>query len=163
SSTVGRWSTPWTSWRRSPRLAVSPPHEPRRLRLGRRDGWWLGDRPGDRRGPRGRGRAGRARGRPARRRPVGHGAHPSPRRAGGGAVLVEADVSRWADVDRAVTEAVRALGPLGVMVNAAGVLDGYTPADQMSPALWEKVVAIDLTGTFWGCKRALAELLPAGR
>ena len=25
-----------------------------------------------------------------------------------------------------------------------------TPADQMSPALWERVVAIDLTGTFWG-------------
>jgi NAD(P)-dependent dehydrogenase (short-subunit alcohol dehydrogenase family) len=82
---------------------------------------------------------------------------------GGRAVLLEADVSRWADVDRAVTEAVRALGPLGTMVNAAGVLDGYTPADQMSPALWERVIAIDLTGTFWGCKRALAELLPAGR
>ena len=55
------------------------------------------------------------------------------------------------------------LGPLGIMVNAAGVLDGYTPADRMSPALWERVVAIDLTGTFWGCKRALAEILPAGR
>lgn len=85
------------------------------------------------------------------------------RARGGRALLLEADVSRWADVDRAVTEAVRALGPLGTMVNAAGVLDGYTPAEQMAPALWERVVAIDLTGTFWGCKRALAELLPAGR
>jgi NAD(P)-dependent dehydrogenase (short-subunit alcohol dehydrogenase family) len=85
-------------------------------------------------------------------------------RAGGGrAVFLEADVSRWADVDRAVPEAVRLLGPLGIMVNAAGVLDGYTPADAMAPALWERVVAIDLTGTFWGCKRALAELLPRGR
>jgi NAD(P)-dependent dehydrogenase (short-subunit alcohol dehydrogenase family) len=85
------------------------------------------------------------------------------RARGGRALLLEADVSRWTDVDRAVTETVRALGPLGIMVNAAGVLDGYTPADQMSPALWERVVAIDLTGTFWGCKRALTELLPAGR
>jgi NAD(P)-dependent dehydrogenase (short-subunit alcohol dehydrogenase family) len=83
--------------------------------------------------------------------------------AGGRAVSLEGDVSRWADVDRAVTEAVRTLGPLGIMVNAAGILDGYVPADQMSPGLWERVVAIDLTGTFWGCKRALAELLPAGR
>ena len=84
--------------------------------------------------------------------------------AGGGrAMFLEGDVSQWAEVDRAVTEAVRILGPLGIMVNAAGVLDGYTPADRMAPALWERVVAIDLTGTFWGCKRALAELLPAGR
>jgi NAD(P)-dependent dehydrogenase (short-subunit alcohol dehydrogenase family) len=83
--------------------------------------------------------------------------------AGGRSVYLEADVSRWEDVDRAVGEAVRALGPLGILVNAAGVLDGYEPADRMRPALWERVLAIDLTGTFWGCRRALAELLPAGR
>ena len=83
--------------------------------------------------------------------------------AGGRAVFLEGDVSRWEDVDRTVTEAVRTLGPLGIMVNAAGVLDGYTPADRMAPGLWERVLAIDLTGTFWGCKRALNELVPAGR
>jgi NAD(P)-dependent dehydrogenase (short-subunit alcohol dehydrogenase family) len=84
-------------------------------------------------------------------------------RAGGRALFLEGDVSRWSHVDRSVTEAVRELGPLGIMVNAAGVLDGYTPADRMDPALWERVLAIDLTGTFFGCKRALAELLPSGR
>jgi NAD(P)-dependent dehydrogenase (short-subunit alcohol dehydrogenase family) len=83
--------------------------------------------------------------------------------AGGEAVFLQADVSRWEDVDRAVTRAVAALGPLGIMVNAAGVLDGYAPADEMTPALWERVIAINLTGTFLGCKRALAELVPAGR
>jgi NAD(P)-dependent dehydrogenase (short-subunit alcohol dehydrogenase family) len=84
---------------------------------------------------------------------------------GGKTVTLAGDVSRWPDVDRAVGEAVRALGPLGIMVNAAGVLDGYQPADEMTPAVWERVVAIDLTGTFYGCRRALAEMLPrrAGR
>jgi NAD(P)-dependent dehydrogenase (short-subunit alcohol dehydrogenase family) len=84
-------------------------------------------------------------------------------RRGGRATFVAADVSRWDDVDRAVAEAVRALGPLGIMVNAAGVLDGYAPVHEMSPALWTKVIAINLTGTFFGCKRALQEMLPAGR
>lgn len=82
--------------------------------------------------------------------------------AGGRAHALQADVSRWDDLDRAIAEAVRELGPLGVMVNAAGILDGYAPADETTPALWERVIAINLTGTFLGAKRALAEMLPAG-
>jgi len=66
-------------------------------------------------------------------------------------------------VDGAVTAAVGRLGPLGIMVNAAGILDGYAPADELTPAVWERVIAIDLTGTFHGARRALAEMLPRGR
>jgi NAD(P)-dependent dehydrogenase (short-subunit alcohol dehydrogenase family) len=84
-------------------------------------------------------------------------------RRGAKACFIAADVSRWEDVDRAVGEAVRALGPLGILVNAAGILDGYAPVQDMSPALWSRVIAINLTGTFFGCKRALADLEPAGR
>ena len=86
-------------------------------------------------------------------------------RAGARATFVPADVSRWDDVDRAVSDAVRQLGPLGIIVNAAGVLDGYAPADQITPGLWERVIAINLTGTFFACKRALEEMMPrrAGR
>jgi len=83
-------------------------------------------------------------------------------RRGGKATFIAADVSRWEDVDRAVADAVLALGPLGIMVNAAGILDGYAPVHEISPALWTKVIAINLTGTFFGCKRALQELLPTG-
>jgi NAD(P)-dependent dehydrogenase (short-subunit alcohol dehydrogenase family) len=82
--------------------------------------------------------------------------------AGGKALAVTADVSRWDDVDRAVGQAVATLGPLGILVNGAGVLDGYTAADSMAPLMWERVIAINLTGTFFGCKRALAEMIPRG-
>ncbi len=83
-------------------------------------------------------------------------------RAGGKALAITADVSRWDDVDRAVAQAITTLGPLGILVNGAGVLDGYTAADTMAPLLWERVIAINLTGTFFGCKRALAEMIPRG-
>jgi NAD(P)-dependent dehydrogenase (short-subunit alcohol dehydrogenase family) len=82
---------------------------------------------------------------------------------GGKAVFLQADVSRWSDVDAAVGGAVRQLGPLGILVNAAGILDGYAPIDELTPVVWERVIAINLGGTFHGCKRALAEMVPRGQ
>jgi len=79
---------------------------------------------------------------------------------GGRATGYGADVSRSAELDRAVTAAIAALGPLEVMVNNAGILDGYFDVDEMDEALWRKVIDIDLTGVFLGCKRALKEMLP---
>jgi NAD(P)-dependent dehydrogenase (short-subunit alcohol dehydrogenase family) len=84
-------------------------------------------------------------------------------RRGGKAHFIAADVSKWEEVDRAVSIAVTALGPLGVMVNAAGILDGYAPVHEMAPTLWTKVIAINLTGTFFCCKRALQEMAGGGR
>ncbi len=83
--------------------------------------------------------------------------------AGGRAAAFQADTSVAADIDRAVTGAVSRLGPLEIMVNNAGILDGYFNADEMSEAVWRRVIDIDLTGVFLGCKRALQEMLPRGR
>ncbi|MDP8922971.1 MAG: SDR family oxidoreductase [Chloroflexota bacterium] len=82
---------------------------------------------------------------------------------GGRSVAVQGDVSRWDDVDRAVSATVEALGPLGIMVTAAGILDGYRLAEDTTPELWERTIAINLSGTFYCCKRALAEMVPARR
>lgn len=83
--------------------------------------------------------------------------------AGGLATFAPADVREWNQVDDAVSSLVSALGPVSVLVNAAGVLDGYLNADEMEPELWQHVIGINLTGTFLCSKRALAEMLPAGR
>src|SRR5262252_1510931 len=84
-------------------------------------------------------------------------------KAGVRTLAVQADTSRAADVDRAVAAAVKELGPLDIMVNNAGVLDGYFNVDETDEALWRRVIDIDLTGVFLGCKRALQEMLPRGR
>lgn len=82
--------------------------------------------------------------------------------AGGRGAYVPVDVRHWEEVDRAYTEAISAVGSLGMVVNAAGILDGYAQADAVAPTVWERVIGINLTGTFWSCKRALSELLPRG-
>jgi len=79
--------------------------------------------------------------------------------AGGKAAFVPVDVRNWEDVDRAFGEAVAAVEALGIVVNAAGILDGYAQADVVAPTVWERVIGINLTGTFWCCKRAIEELL----
>jgi NAD(P)-dependent dehydrogenase (short-subunit alcohol dehydrogenase family) len=81
---------------------------------------------------------------------------------GGRAAVAQADVSRWEDVDRAVGAIERDLGSVGILVNAAGILDGYTPADELSPSVWERVIAINLSGTFYGAKRVLPGMLARG-
>lgn len=85
------------------------------------------------------------------------------RAAGGRAAAYRADASVAAELDRAVTGAVAAFGPLEVMMNNAGVLDGYFDIDEMDEALWRRVIEVDLTSVFLGAKRALAEMLPRGR
>jgi NAD(P)-dependent dehydrogenase (short-subunit alcohol dehydrogenase family) len=84
------------------------------------------------------------------------------RAAGGSAGGYAADVSKAAELDRAVTAAVADLGALGIMVNNAGILDGYQNVDEMDEDIWRRVIDIDLTGVYLGCKRALQEMLPAG-
>lgn len=80
-----------------------------------------------------------------------------------GAKGYRVDVSVARQVDAAVGAAVGDLGPLEVLVNNAGILDGYFNADEMDEAVWRKVIDIDLTGTFLMAKRALAEMLPRSR
>lgn len=83
--------------------------------------------------------------------------------AGGNARGYAADTSNSVQLDAAVTAAVADLGPLDVMFNNAGILDGYFNVDDMDEAVWRRVLDIDLTGVFLGCKRALREMLPRRR
>jgi NAD(P)-dependent dehydrogenase (short-subunit alcohol dehydrogenase family) len=80
-----------------------------------------------------------------------------------GAKAYRADVSIGTEVDAAVTAAAAHLGPIEVLVNNAGILDGYFNADEMDEAVWRKVIDIDLTGIFLVTKRALREMLARGR
>jgi NAD(P)-dependent dehydrogenase (short-subunit alcohol dehydrogenase family) len=83
-------------------------------------------------------------------------------RAGGRARADVVDVSRAGEVERLVADTVERLGSLEVMVNNAGVRDGYVPCTEMSEALFDRIIEINLKGVFLGCRSALPPMLAAG-
>ncbi len=54
-------------------------------------------------------------------------------------------------------------GKLDVLVNNAGIVDAMTPTAEVTDSLWEKVMAVNLTGPFTACREALQIMLPQGK
>jgi glucose 1-dehydrogenase len=79
-------------------------------------------------------------------------------RSGGSAVFVRTDVSRPADIDVLVGGAAARFGRLDIMVNNAATYSGTTLLETTS-AQWERVMAVNMTGLFNGCKRAIEQML----
>jgi NAD(P)-dependent dehydrogenase (short-subunit alcohol dehydrogenase family) len=77
------------------------------------------------------------------------------------AAAIATDVRSVADCERAVAEAVRRFGRLDVLVNCAGLwVEG--PTDTMTEADWDRVVGVNLKGTFFMCRHAIPALEASG-
>jgi len=83
------------------------------------------------------------------------------RETGARAIGVEADVSDRAAVDAALDKVRAELGPVRIMITAAG-LDAFERFTEITPASWERVVAVNLTGTFHCLQAAVPDMLEAG-
>lgn len=77
------------------------------------------------------------------------------------AVAVAADVSDWESVERVMAVARDALGGLEILVNNAGIIRRGT-LETMSLEDWDRVLAVNLTGTFYCCRAAAPLLKEAG-
>jgi NAD(P)-dependent dehydrogenase (short-subunit alcohol dehydrogenase family) len=78
--------------------------------------------------------------------------------AGGSAFFVATDVGQWAEIDALIGFAVERFGRLDVMINDAATYTG-TNLLESSEAQWERVLRVNLTGMFFGCKRAVQQML----
>ena len=79
---------------------------------------------------------------------------------GGGAIACEVDVSDRAQVDEAVARTRSTLGRVLVLVNGAGK-DSFDPFMDISTELWERIIAVNLTGTFHCTQAALPDMIEA--
>ncbi len=81
--------------------------------------------------------------------------------AGGTAMGVAADVTDRAAVDAAVEQVGSTLGVPTILVNNAG-LDGFSPFLKLTLEAWNRVLEVNLTGTFQCCQAVLPGMLDAG-
>ena len=82
------------------------------------------------------------------------------RTAGAAAVAVTADVTDRGAVDAAFDTVRAQLGPIAIVVTAAG-LDAFEPFTDIKSESWERVLAVNLTGTFHCLQAAVPDMLAA--
>jgi NAD(P)-dependent dehydrogenase (short-subunit alcohol dehydrogenase family) len=80
------------------------------------------------------------------------------RAAGGVAVAHPADLSKEADCESVVAAARKALGPVTILVNDAGILGPVKPVEEISSLEWDQVLALNLRTAFLLCKFTLPEM-----
>jgi len=74
-----------------------------------------------------------------------------------GAAFVQADVTRPEDLERAFADLARQFGPFHGLVNSAGI-NRTGPSAELAVADWQRVIDVDLSGTFYACRAAYPHL-----
>jgi 3-oxoacyl-[acyl-carrier protein] reductase len=80
--------------------------------------------------------------------------------AGGGeALAVPTDVADNDAVEAMTRAALDRFGRVDVLVNNAGILDGYLPAAETPDTVWERVMGVNLKAQFLTCRALIPQML----
>lgn len=82
--------------------------------------------------------------------------------AGGEGIFVKSDVSKSADVQSAVQKTVERFGRLDLAFNNAGIEGNWKPIIEQTEEDWDKVIDINLKGTWLCLKLEIQQMLKQG-
>lgn len=82
--------------------------------------------------------------------------------AGDRVLTVQADVSLEEDVQRYVDAAIQRFGRIDVLFNNAGIEGRVAPLEEQEVAMFDKVIAINVRGTYLGLRCVLPHMYRAG-
>jgi len=80
------------------------------------------------------------------------------KKAGGTATAYDLDVTNAVDVEKIVNKAAKALGGLDIVCNIAGI-GHFANSHEESPEWFDRIVSVNLNGTFYVTRYALPHLL----
>lgn len=82
---------------------------------------------------------------------------------GGAAISVIGDLSDQSTVDRVVSSTVEAYGGVDVLINNAGIMDDMGGPHEVSDAMWERLIRINLTAPFLLMRAVIPHMLAKGK
>lgn len=84
------------------------------------------------------------------------------RRAGATAIAVKCDVSKKSEVARLIDRAINTFGRIDILINNAGMYP-FKPFDKMTESDWDKVINVNLKGTFLCSQKAAKHVELGGK
>lgn len=72
-------------------------------------------------------------------------------------IAFQGDVSDESSVNKMVADTILQFGSLDILINNAGIMDKFDPAGSCDKAIWDRVMAVNLTGPFLLTKAAIAQ------
>jgi 3-oxoacyl-[acyl-carrier protein] reductase len=73
---------------------------------------------------------------------------------GGDAIFIKTDVSKAADVEKMIKTTVDTYGKLDILFNNAGIPMSFTPVEDVTEELWDRIIDINVKGIFLAAKYA---------
>ncbi|MBN2062220.1 MAG: SDR family oxidoreductase [Deltaproteobacteria bacterium] len=73
---------------------------------------------------------------------------------GGSAIFIKTDVTKESDVRNMIKKTVEDYGRLDILYNNAGIGTHFIMLEDTEESLWDRVMAINVKGVFFGCKYA---------
>ena len=83
-------------------------------------------------------------------------------RIGAAASPATVDVTNEASVRAMVADVLDRMGRIDALVNNAGIAGTSAPCWELPPGEWERVLAIDLSGVYYGCRAVLPHMRERG-
>lgn len=83
--------------------------------------------------------------------------------AGGNAIGVVCDVSTESAVQQLIETTTSKFSALDILINNAGIMDDFKPVESVSNDLWNRVMAVNVSGPFYACRLAIPIMLKQGK
>ncbi len=69
------------------------------------------------------------------------------------------ELTMLADIEAATADAIKAHGRIDILVNNAGITGGNAPTWELDPAVWQRVIDVNLVAPFLACRAVVPQML----